>query len=141
MTGFGGQPNVNSNKSSKKPQLNFQKWFNQAIYSHQTGRLREAESIYKKMIAAGTSDPAVFCNLGVLCKNSGRIEEALECYEQAIDCEPDDPKIYSNIGNLYRDIGKLEQALQFTLKSLKLDRQGARCSNGMGKQHIPLVKT
>ena len=121
MTGFGGQANGNSNKSSKKPQLNFQKWFNQAIYSHQTGRLREAESIYKKMITAGTSDPAVFCNLGVLCKNSGRIEEALECYERAIDFEPDDPQIYSNIGNLYRDTGKLEQALKFTLKSLELD--------------------
>ena len=37
------------------------------------------------MIAAGTSDPAVFCNLGILCKNSGRIDEALEHYEQALE--------------------------------------------------------
>ena len=85
MAGFGGSLNGKGNKSSKQPQLNFQKWFNQAIYSHKTGRLREAEAIYKKMITAGTSDPAVFCNLGILCKNSGRIDEALEHYEQALE--------------------------------------------------------
>ena len=141
MTGFGGQANGNSNKSSKKPQLNFQKWFNQAIYSHQTGRLREAESIYKKMIAAGTSDPAVFCNLGILCKNSGRIQEALECYEQAIAFEPNDPKIYSNIGNLYRDIGKLEQALRFTFKSLELDPDSSTVQMNLGSIYRDLGKT
>ena len=120
MTGFGGPANGKANKQTKKSQLNFQKWFNQAIYSHKTGRLREAEMIYKKMIAAGTTDPAVFCNLGILCKNSLRVKEALEYYEKALDFEPDDPKIYSNIGNLYRDIGDLNQAIQFTIKSLKI---------------------
>lgn len=59
------------------------------------------------MIAAGTSDPAVFCNLGILYKNSGRIEEALEHYEQALDFERDDPQIYSNIGNLYEALENL----------------------------------
>ena len=81
MAGFGEEARAEAGKSTKKSQLNFQKWFNQAIYSHKTGRFREAEAIYKKMIAAGTSDPAVFCNLGILCKNSGRINEALEHYE------------------------------------------------------------
>ena len=117
MAGFGGEDGK-AGKSTKKPQLNFQKWFNQAIYSHKTGRLREAEAIYKKMITAGTSDPAVFCNLGILCKNSRRIEEALEYYEQALNFEPDDPQIHCNIGNLDQGIGKLDQALQFTLRSL-----------------------
>ena len=74
VAGFGGADGK-AGKSTKKPQLNLQKWFNQAIYSHKTGRLREAEAIYKKMITAGTSVPAVFYNLGILCKNSGRIEK------------------------------------------------------------------
>ena len=47
VAGFGGEDGK-AGKSTKKPQLNFQKWFNQAIYSHKTGRLREAEAIYKK---------------------------------------------------------------------------------------------
>ena len=101
MAGFGEEARAKAGKSTKKSQLNFQKWFNQAIYSHKTGRLREAEATYKKMIAAGTSDPAVFCNLGILCKNSGRIDEALEHYEQALEFEPDDPQIYSNMGEIY----------------------------------------
>ena len=127
MTGFGEEARGKAGKSTKKSQLNFQKWFNQAIYSHKTGRLREAEAIYKKMIAAGTSDPAVFCNLGILCKNSSRTSEALEHYEKALAFDPDDPQIYSNIGNLYRDIGKLDQALKFTLKSLDLDHESSTC--------------
>lgn len=44
---FGEAAHGKANKSAKKPQLNFQKWFDQAIYSHKTGQLREAESIYK----------------------------------------------------------------------------------------------
>ena len=141
VTGFGGPANGKANKQTKKSQLNFQKWFNQAIYSHKTGRLREAESIYKKMIAAGTTDPAVFCNLGILCKNSLRIKEALEYYEKALDFEPDDPKIYSNIGNLYRDIGDLNQALQFTLKSLELDPDSSTIQMNLGSIYRDLGET
>ena len=93
------------------------------------------------MIAAGTSDPAVFCNLAILCKNSGRIEESLENYEQALTFEPDDPQIYSNIGNLYRDIGKLDQALKFTLKSLDLDHQSSTCQMNLGSIYRDLGET
>ena len=93
------------------------------------------------MIAAGTSDPAVFCNLAILCKNSGRIEESLENYEQALAFEPDDPQIYSNIGNLYRDIGKLDQALQFTLKSLDLDHDSSTCQMNLGSIYRDLGET
>ena len=93
------------------------------------------------MIAAGTSDPAVFCNLAILCKNSGRIEEALEHYEKALAFEPDDPQIYSNIGNLYRDIGKLDQALQFTLKSLDLDHESSTCQMNLGSIYRDLGET
>ena len=92
------------------------------------------------MITAGTSDPAVFCNLAILCKNSGRIEEALEHYEQALAFEPDDPQIYSNIGNLYRDIGKLDQALQFTLKSLDLDQNSSIGQMNLGGIYRDLGK-
>ena len=73
MAGFGGAADGKSGKSTKKSQLNFQKWFNQAIYSHKTGRLREAEAIYKKMITAGTSDPAVFYNLGILARTAAEL--------------------------------------------------------------------
>ena len=141
VSGFGGESHGKTSKSAKKPQLNFQKWFNQAIYSHKTGRLREAESIYKKMIAAGTSDPAVFCNLAILYKNSGRIKESLQHYEQALAFQPDDPQIYSNIGNLYRDIGKLDQALQFTLKSLDLDHESSTFQMNLGSIYRDLGET
>ena len=93
------------------------------------------------MIAAGTSDPAVFCNLAILYKNSGRIEEALEHYEQALAFEPDDPQIYSNIGNLYRDIAKLDQALQFTLKSLDLEHDSSTVQMNLGSIYRDLGET
>ena len=141
VAGFGGAADGQSGTSTQKPKLNFQKWFNQAIYSHKTGRLREAETIYKKMIDAGTSDPAVFCNLGILCKNSGKINEALEHYEKALNFEPNDPQIYSNIGNLYRDIGQLDQALQFTLKSLDLDDDSSTVQMNLGSIYRDLGET
>ena len=93
------------------------------------------------MIDAGTSDPAVFCNLGILFKNSGRIKESLDCYEQALNFEPEDPKIYSNIGKLYRDISNLDQALQFTLKSLDLDPVSSTTQMNLGSIYRDLGQT
>lgn len=43
VIGFGRLANGKANKPTRVSQLNFQKWFNQAIYSHQTRRFREAE--------------------------------------------------------------------------------------------------
>ena len=141
MSGFGSPANKNTKKSTNNSRINQKKWFSQAIYSHQTGRLKHAETIYKKLINAGTCDPAVFCNLGIICKNSGRIKEALEYYEQALDHEPGDPKIYSNIGNLYRDIGSLDKALQFTLKSLELNQNESNVHMNLGGIYQDLGRT
>ena len=93
------------------------------------------------MIAAEIADPAVFCNLGIICKNSGRIKEALNFYKQALDIEANDAKIYSNIGNLYREIGDLEQALQFTLKSLDLDQKSSTIQMNLGSIYQELGET
>ena len=141
MAGFGKPANKKASKSARKPQLNCNKWFNQAIYSHQTGRLREAELIYKKLIDAGISDPAVFCNLGIICKDSGRSKEALDYYEQATKIAPEDPKIYSNIGNLYSEIGDLKQALQFTLKSIDLEPDSSTVQMNLGNIYRDLGHT
>ena len=132
MTGFGGSANRKKNKSNKSQQLNFKKWFNQAIYFHQTGKLRNAELTYKKLVSAGIQDPAVFCNLGVICKNSGRTKEALKYYEEALNLQSDDSNIYNNIGNLYREIGNLDQALDFTLKSLEFDQESSTTYFNLG---------
>ena len=93
------------------------------------------------MIDAGTSDPAVYCNLGIICKNSGRIQEALKCYEQASEHEPDDPKIFSNIGNLYRETGELDQALRYTLKALELDQKSSTIQMNLGGIYRDLGET
>jgi len=141
VAGFGDTSKGKANKSSRSPKLNFQKWFNQAIYFHQKGRLREAESIYKKMIAADTKDPAVFCNLGIICKNSSRLKEALEHFEEALELEKNDPIIYSNIGNLYRAIGSPQKALQFTLRSVELDKNSSDIYTNLGSIYRDLEQT
>lgn len=141
MVGFGGQANEKGNKTTIKPQINFQKWFNQAIYFQQTGKLRNAESTYKKLIGAGILDPAVFCNLGIICKNSGRMKEALAYYKKALDTEPNDPKIHANIGNLYREIGNLDDALRFTLKSVELDQASSTIYMNLGSIYRELGQT
>ena len=93
------------------------------------------------MINAGTSDPAVFCNLGIICKNSGRIKEALEYYEQALEFEPEDPKLYGNVGNLYREIGNFDQALEFTLKANDLDQGSSTLQMNLGSIYRDLGQT
>ena len=59
-----------------------------AIEHHRAGRLREAESIYRQVLAAEPNHPDALHFLGVLAHQAGQFQTAAELIEHAIAAHP-----------------------------------------------------
>jgi protein O-GlcNAc transferase len=66
---------------------------NQAIALHQTGRLADAERLYRQLMIANPREAAAHHMLGVVRAQQGRNGEALELIAAALALKPDTPEI------------------------------------------------
>ena len=114
MAGFGEQKKKKKSTPKVKAQVGGEVFNKTAVQYHMRGDLVNAEKAYRAAIKTGYLHPAIFSNLGVICKNSKRTELAINLYKKAIEVCPNDPDAYTNLGNLYKDLGQLDQALTAT---------------------------
>src|SRR5262249_25515517 len=63
--------------------------FAEALRLHQAGRLREAESLYRRVLAADSGHGATHYNLGLLLQAQDRLKEAAASYQRALALNPD----------------------------------------------------
>ena len=71
----------------------------QGLAHHQAGRLKEAEDIYRGVLAAAPGQLKALYLLGVLCTAAGRVDEAIDLLTQATAADPDDTEAAFNLGN------------------------------------------
>ena len=72
--------------------------FNRAVEAHRSGRISEAESLYREIIA---SDPRSFDALhllGIVCSETGKVQDADKFFRKAITIDPNFPPCYVNYG-------------------------------------------
>lgn len=81
----------------------------QALTLHRSGRLQEAEAIYRRALAE-PGHPAVPHLLGVLTAQTGRLEEALGLLRQAAELQPRNPEVLNDLGSVAAMLGKLPEA-------------------------------
>jgi predicted O-linked N-acetylglucosamine transferase (SPINDLY family) len=70
---------------------------NEALALQRSGRLDDAERIYREILAAHPEHAAIMNNLANILKDSGRIEEAADLCRQALRLRPDDARINSSL--------------------------------------------
>jgi tetratricopeptide (TPR) repeat protein len=90
------------------------------IAHHQAGRLREAESHYREVLARNPSHPEALHMLGVLAHQGGRDDIAVELIGQAIRLGPDDATCHSNLGNVLSAMGRDDEAIRSYQRALAL---------------------
>jgi len=66
---------------------------------------------YEIYVAQGTTDAAVWYNLGIAQRNSGDIQGAIDSYTSALDMDPSYYQAYINRGNAYRIQENYQDAL------------------------------
>jgi len=88
-----------------------QQIFGQAMTLHQRGRLVEAESLYRRLLAIEPKAFAPLHMLGVLLAQQGRTEDALAMIGQALRINPHDAGALVNYGNVLNLSRRFEEAV------------------------------
>ena len=100
----------------------------QALQLHQSGRLAEAEPIYRSILAQNPNQPDAVHLLGVLFWQTSRVREALPLLRQARLLQPDSADVRGNLlnflvqaGEQFRRQGKAADALAAFKEAAELD--------------------
>jgi tetratricopeptide (TPR) repeat protein len=83
-----------------------------AIQHHQAGRLREADTIYRKILEADPNNPHALHLTGLLASQVGQTDVAVEYIGRAIALNPTAAHYYSNLGAAHATAGRAQQALE-----------------------------
>jgi predicted O-linked N-acetylglucosamine transferase (SPINDLY family) len=82
-----------------------------ALGHHRAGRLAEAETVYRQILAQVPSHGETLQLLGVLAAQRGRLEEAVALIDRAIALDPAVAEYHNSLGECYRRWGRQPAAL------------------------------
>jgi protein O-GlcNAc transferase len=91
-----------------------------AIRHHQAGRLAEAETLYRQILAVQPKHAHALDHLGVIAQQAGRYDLAVDLIRQSIVIEPNNPAAHSNLGEACRNLGLLDEAVAACRRALEL---------------------
>jgi tetratricopeptide (TPR) repeat protein/glycosyltransferase involved in cell wall biosynthesis len=105
---------------------------------HQAGRLLEAESLYRQILAAQPESANVLCLLGIAVRQQGKVAEAIDFYEQAIAQNPDFVEAHLNKAQVLLDVGEYQRAIASYEQVIKVQPDSTLAYNNLGwlKQQI-----
>lgn len=92
----------------------------QALALHQSGRLQDAETIYRRALTAEPNHPAVSHLLGVLTAQTGRLEEGHGLLRKATELQPRNAEVFSDLGSVTAMLGRLAEAESWLRKAIAL---------------------
>ena len=94
--------------------------FAAALRHHQTGRLEEAERLYRQILQADPNHADALHLLGVIAHQRGRNQAALELLDAAITHNGRVASFHNNRGNVLKVLGRLDEALASYHQALTL---------------------
>jgi tetratricopeptide (TPR) repeat protein len=86
--------------------------FGAALKLHQSGRLVEAEALYRRTLAIRPNHADALHLLGVIASQTGRHHLSVQLIERAIQEDNNNPLYYSNCGLSLAALNRFEQALE-----------------------------
>jgi predicted TPR repeat methyltransferase len=96
----------------------------QAIAHHQAGRLAEAESLYRAILAQQPAQPDAAHNLGVLALQLGQPQQALPLLESARAAAPGQPQFWLSHARALLACGRAPQAAALLEEAARQGHQG-----------------
>jgi protein O-GlcNAc transferase len=93
------------------PQLTLQQAFDLALQHHRSGHLKEAENLYRQILARQPDHFDALHYFGMIAHQTGRLDLSLDLFRRAIALRPDSAGAYLSLGNALRDKGQLDDAI------------------------------
>ena len=99
---------------------------------HRAGRLAEAESICREILAAEPRHADALHLLGVIAGQTGRHAAAVELLRQSVAVRPDHPEFHKNLGVALKDSGQIDEAIAAYRKAIALKPDYAEAHKNLG---------
>jgi len=112
--------------------LTLEQAFDLALQRQQSGLLREAEQLYRQILAQQPGHVDALHNLGVLAHQVGRDDSAIDLFRQAIALRANLPQAYTNLGNVLRGRGQFEGAIAAYRQAIALSPDSEDAHNNLG---------
>jgi len=94
-----------------------------AVALHELGRIDEAITAYRRLVAAGDDDPEVYSGLAEALDAMGDLAIAMAGYESALELEPGHARAAAGLAGVLTTTGRWRQALE--LLAPRVDRGDA----------------
>ncbi len=104
----------------------------EALDLHRTGRLAEAEQIYRQILSVDPKHSDSLHLLGMIAFQMGRSAESVNLIKKAIEMKGDAASYHSNLGNVFHSQGKLSQAGACYQRALQLKPDSAEIYVNLG---------
>ena len=91
--------------------MTIQQAFDLAVQHHESGRLADAEAIYRQILAVEPRHAEALHGVGVIAYQVGRNDVAADSIRQAIALRPNFSAAYDNLGTVLRAQGLLDAAI------------------------------
>jgi protein O-GlcNAc transferase len=112
--------------------LSIQQALEQATGLHRAGRLREAEGLYRQILAIKPDHADSLHLLGVIAHQCGRSDTAVNLIGKAIDVDDRSADFHSNIGSALHALGRSEDAEAHYRCAIELDPGHLDARNNLG---------
>ncbi|MCK9919342.1 tetratricopeptide repeat protein [Microbacteriaceae bacterium K1510] len=104
----------------------------QALAHHRGGRLQEADTAYRAILAGAPDHAEAWHMLGLLTNERGQPEAAAEMVQHAIALKPRVAEFHGNLGLILRALKKPAEALACYQHALTIDPSNAALHNNAG---------
>jgi predicted O-linked N-acetylglucosamine transferase (SPINDLY family) len=109
-----------------------QELFEAALRHHQSGRLSEAEQLYRQILQIDSGHADALQLLGVLAHQVGRNDIAVELIGSAIKINGTEAIYHSNLGVAFWSLGQFDEAIVVCCRALLLKPDYADAWNNLG---------
>ncbi len=114
------------------PTVTIQQAFELALQHHRSGRLPEAEALYRQVLAVEPRHANALHLLGVIAHQAGRNDVAVDLIRQAIAIHPNYPEAHLNLGVALYENRQLPEAIAACRQAVALNPNLPKAHNNLG---------
>jgi Flp pilus assembly protein TadD len=113
---------------------------NLGMSHHQAGRLREAESVYRQVLAEQPTNADALQLLGSLAADVGRLDEAADLIAKAIAVNPNVAQYHANLGAILARSQRFDLAIAALRRAVELDPAMTSAWYNLGSAYLAMFE-